>query len=545
MSKLKLSAQEGRALVLTLIVLGVGALLIPVFLAHTSTNLSATRVIEKSLKEQYAADSGIEYALWQLQNGVFTGTTGRGINNKDVDVTWRPYINPIYVITSTATSYDGSSTTIVSYVRIAESETDDPSGSPVFEYAVASLDGDVTLDGSAKVLYGGEDECGASVHANGNVVLDWSTEIEGTANATGTVSIPAWSNPDDFYCEKHEGADPLDPPEVITSTYKAEAQDVQCAECAVCGDYTHTNWENMPAGTYGRVHASGYMKIGDWHDEPFRFTDTVCAGTYISINWSAREVIFEGSVKAGQNLNITGSEAVTFKGPVCVGQDLNISSGSGEVIFEGPVKVDGNMDIGGGRQVTFKSTVCVGQLLEVDGSGDLTFEGPVQVGGNLDIGGGRPTAFDDTVYVGGNMIVGGGEDIPLGGTVYVCGNIVMGGDVGFEGGATIVAEGNVTVGGSAKLDLDNIPIFISLGDSVNFSGAAWTSAIVYAPDAHIELSGSSKVYGALIGKSVDLEGAVEVEYPPELADREDLPGGDDESGDESGSLEIITYNINP
>jgi len=449
----------------------------------------------------------------------------------------------IYKITSTATSADGSSTTIVSYVRIAEGDSDGSSGSPVFENAVVSLDGDVVLTGSSRVLAEDPADCEANVHANGDIRLEGAPFIDGTAIATGTVTIPDWGDPSDFCCGKQDGADQLVPPEVLTSTYKAETQDVQCAECAACGDYTHTNWDES-AGTYGRIHASGWMNIGDWHDIPFQFTDTVCAGTDIDIVWSQREVIFEGSAKAGQDLNITGSEAVTFKGPVCVGQDLNIQSGPGEVIFEGPVTVGGSLYVEGGRPVTFGSTVCVGQLLKIEGSGDLIFEGPVKVGGNLDIGGGRPTALNDTVYVEGNMIVGGGEDIPLGGTLYVCGYINMGG-TGLRGGETIVAEGNVTLSGSVKLNVGEIPCVISLGSTVSFSGATCVSAAVYAPNAHIGLSGSSKVYGALVGKSVDLEGDVEVEYPPGLANREDLPGGGDDSGDESGSLEIMTYNINP
>lgn len=68
MSKLKLSAQEGRALALTLIVLAVSCLLIPPFLAYISTNLLACRATEEGMKEQYAADAGVEYAMWKLAN---------------------------------------------------------------------------------------------------------------------------------------------------------------------------------------------------------------------------------------------------------------------------------------------------------------------------------------------------------------------------------------------------------------------------------------------------------------------------------------------
>ena len=140
MPKLKVSAQEGRALIMALIVLAVGALLIPPFLAHISTNLAATRATEKGLKEQYAADSGIEYALLQLKNGITTSQNPYTytINNKGVGVTWGLYIiSPtIYVITSTATSVvDESSTTIVSYVKYIE-DGDDSGGLEIITYKI-------------------------------------------------------------------------------------------------------------------------------------------------------------------------------------------------------------------------------------------------------------------------------------------------------------------------------------------------------------------------------------------------------------------------
>jgi len=66
MSKLKLSAQEGRALALTLVALAIGCLLIPPFLSYISTNLLACRATEEGMKEQYAADAGVEYGIGKL-----------------------------------------------------------------------------------------------------------------------------------------------------------------------------------------------------------------------------------------------------------------------------------------------------------------------------------------------------------------------------------------------------------------------------------------------------------------------------------------------
>lgn len=119
MLKRIISDERGRILAWTLVILGVGALLLPPLLTRVSTSLIASRAIEESLQEQYAADSGVEYALLQLKNGITTGQHSHTLNKKAVDVTWGQYITDTYKITSTATGHTyGSSTTIESYVSL-------------------------------------------------------------------------------------------------------------------------------------------------------------------------------------------------------------------------------------------------------------------------------------------------------------------------------------------------------------------------------------------------------------------------------------------
>jgi hypothetical protein len=119
MLKRIISDERGRILAWTLVVMALGALLIPPLLARVSATLIACRAIEEGLKEQYAADSGVEYALLQLQNGITTGQHRYTLNEKTVDVTWGEYITETYQITSLATSHiDGSSTMIESYVSL-------------------------------------------------------------------------------------------------------------------------------------------------------------------------------------------------------------------------------------------------------------------------------------------------------------------------------------------------------------------------------------------------------------------------------------------
>jgi hypothetical protein len=119
MLKRIVSDERGRTLAWTLVVLGIGTLLIPPLLTRISTDLVASRTIEEGLKEQYAADSGVEYALYQLHNGITTGQSSYSLNNKAVDVIWGEYITNTYKITSKATSHaEGKSTTIESYVSL-------------------------------------------------------------------------------------------------------------------------------------------------------------------------------------------------------------------------------------------------------------------------------------------------------------------------------------------------------------------------------------------------------------------------------------------
>jgi len=88
MLKRIISDERGWTLAWALVVMGIGALLIPPLLTRVGTSLIASRAIEESLKEQYAADSGVEYALLQLKNGITTGQHSHTLNKKAVDVTW-------------------------------------------------------------------------------------------------------------------------------------------------------------------------------------------------------------------------------------------------------------------------------------------------------------------------------------------------------------------------------------------------------------------------------------------------------------------------
>ena len=63
-----IKGEEGQALPIVLILLVVGGLIIAPTLNHVSTSLNAGRTVEENVKGIYAAEAGVENALWKLIN---------------------------------------------------------------------------------------------------------------------------------------------------------------------------------------------------------------------------------------------------------------------------------------------------------------------------------------------------------------------------------------------------------------------------------------------------------------------------------------------
>ena len=62
--------QKGQALPIVLALLVVGGLMITPTLNYAATSLNNGRIIEKGVNGLYAADAGVEYALWCLENAI-------------------------------------------------------------------------------------------------------------------------------------------------------------------------------------------------------------------------------------------------------------------------------------------------------------------------------------------------------------------------------------------------------------------------------------------------------------------------------------------
>ena len=63
-----MKGEKGQALPAVLVLLVLGGLLIAPCLSYASTSLNAGQIVEKNVRGVYAADAGIEDALWKLKN---------------------------------------------------------------------------------------------------------------------------------------------------------------------------------------------------------------------------------------------------------------------------------------------------------------------------------------------------------------------------------------------------------------------------------------------------------------------------------------------
>jgi hypothetical protein len=140
--------EKGQALILALILLAVGGLILAPLLAYMRTGLTAGEVCEVKTNELYAADAGVEDAVWKIQNqidiptGCYLDTT-RSYNITDVNgkkvafnITRANNVTLTYLVESIATG-DGSGTKIDAYIT-GKSKYADYSG--ILEHVITSWD---------------------------------------------------------------------------------------------------------------------------------------------------------------------------------------------------------------------------------------------------------------------------------------------------------------------------------------------------------------------------------------------------------------------
>lgn len=190
--------EGGQIMMATLVLLVVFSLISAPLLSFMATGVRAARVFQDKMEGYYAADAGIQDAVWQLRQSSpdpdkvpsnvgesKTYTLDQIINGAQVMVTIT-YENdtPEYKIVSSTSGSSVISTTVSSFVR---------SSKGLFGYAASALQGNVTVGNNAIVTSTSVNPSDPSTYnadliAKGNINIEGNAKVYGDAIASGSIS---------------------------------------------------------------------------------------------------------------------------------------------------------------------------------------------------------------------------------------------------------------------------------------------------------------------------------------------------------------------
>ena len=194
--------EKGKVLILVLLVLVVGGLVLTPLLGLASTGVVAGEVYERKTAELYAADAGVEDAMWKIMNpdvsGLGHGECGETtwsytypeegdpafeVNGKTVVVTIDYLGEGVFRVSSTA-SRDDSDTTVVSYVHGVYEEG-------TIEYDYGAFDGEMIDDiGGDTVVYGeGDLTVTGNIEDSATVYVEGDLEVGGNIEGSSEVYV--------------------------------------------------------------------------------------------------------------------------------------------------------------------------------------------------------------------------------------------------------------------------------------------------------------------------------------------------------------------
>lgn len=359
--------ERGAALVLTLVLLLIGGLIITPLLGFMGTGHLAGQVHEKRMDELYAADAGIEDAIWRMRTGAVEPPTAChdpevweytiSVEGQDVTVLIEYVENDKFKVTSETNGAE-SSTRVESYVFYG-SQWDD-----ILNFGVIALNGDISIGPTDLDSYPVQNE--ARIYANGNINMVNQTVIHGDAYATGAV---VGGKIDGIKGETHEGIDEIKFLFPDLAVYRGEALRGQRFEDLPGGALSIVNSRSLgPAYIDGNLTIASHAVV--------TLGGPVWVTGYVSVDGGSR-ILGEAPLLAGGIVTMRGSAGQgTEKMPVIIStatSDIDDTedyaiwfSGSDEAFMvlyapEGRIIVSGSADVNGaliGRTVRIDSAKC-------------------------------------------------------------------------------------------------------------------------------------------------------------------------------------------
>ncbi len=287
--------EKGQVLIMALVVMLLGGLIIAPLLDHMGTGLKIEKeVYEKRMSLLYAADSGVEDALWKIQ-GKVTGLPAVGqapwqygigtVNGNTTTVTIARIDDATFKINSLATSDSSRNTTIESYIRVLDLSLD-------MSNAITSK-ADVTIQPNTSVI--------------GDVCLNGTLDNKGyISGAVKRDPITTWQWPTDdlisrFYFRDVRGLTPFSGDSIDLKSTTTIGPLYRAGNLTI--DNTGSQTTVMLGGT---VYVTGNLT----------FAQPGTKNAY-TINLDGQTIFVEGSVNfAPQRVTLSGSGCIIALGDI-------------------------------------------------------------------------------------------------------------------------------------------------------------------------------------------------------------------------------------
>jgi hypothetical protein len=363
------SGQGALAMVLLLLMLG--AVILTPLLVFMSTGVKSGQVYESKLQEFYAADAGVEDAIWEIKNKNLSASysLGEEINDRNVTVTIQEIVGGFYKINSTATSDTGGNTTIECYVMNI------PSFLNLFDNAITS-NGTICVKGDVNGTIVAEDCTPQGEGCNSTNCTElgeledpiiWPSELQ--------LSTYYWKQVKDLtpYSEDHIdiATDPI-----IGPLYRDGTLDIYNSGSA-----------GKNATLNGTVYVTGDLKIGKTTGTSNDFTLNLNNQTIFVESASADP---QKAVEVSDRCTVTGSGCIIAVGDVYFAPKGDVGS-EGEFVFimsiEGTVTLQPGGDfygaVAGNADVGLKPGNTLIWTSPGEGGGNINF--PTETVGELTV----------------------------------------------------------------------------------------------------------------------------------------------------------------
>lgn len=459
--------QNGQVFITALIILMLGSLMLTPLLAFMSTGLKTGQAFEEQTDLLYAADAGIENAIWQINN------YGAGI----IDETPGTYSGESYAIG------EGTASGLPPYLIYEEENANpieffDEDGHLIEVYDSSGNKIDIfDYEGNQITLFDIYDQGGNLIDvydAYGNLITEG---IFISINEQQTKVVGVYDTV--FYSLQKNGSPKINGCDVNVKLTRIEGDVFFITSEATDGNDSRTAVESF-------VMNRSNINI---------FTGAIVCQGDVTLNKDIKvygDIYYGGQLKGEPDL-ITGVNEYR--------SDLELPEEQENLAFLAPYIAEALT----GTEEDYSTGAFA---IPRDTIRDF---GPLYIDGDLDIGQECEIDLKGTIYVNGKI------DIKQGATI--------------KGNGNIIATGDITLMQVANYGIDGTSIIMSLNGDIVFKQDATLTALIYAPNGSVNIStdvDGAEITGSIVCASIDsdiyLNKQIKIVYDPNIYHNLDLPG---------------------